>query len=31
MDQKSSDMEELANAIIKNAPFEAEKEIGYVN
>jgi hypothetical protein len=30
MNQKSSDTEELANALIKNAPFEAEKEIGYV-
>jgi hypothetical protein len=30
MNQKSSDMEELANPLIKNAPFEAEKEIGYV-
>jgi hypothetical protein len=28
MNQKSSDMEELANALIENAPFEAEKEIG---
>jgi hypothetical protein len=30
MNQKSSDMEDLANALIENAPFEAEKEIGYV-
>jgi C4-dicarboxylate-specific signal transduction histidine kinase len=30
MHQKSSDMEELANALIKNSPFEAENKIGYV-
>jgi hypothetical protein len=30
MNQKSSDMEELANALIKNASSEVEKEIGYV-
>jgi hypothetical protein len=30
VNQKCSDMEELANALIENAPFEAEKEIGYV-
>jgi hypothetical protein len=30
MNQKSSYMEELANALFKNAPFEAEEEIGYV-
>ncbi len=30
MIQKSSDMEELANALIKNASSQVEKEIGYV-
>jgi hypothetical protein len=30
MNQKSNDMETLANDVVENAPFEANKEISYV-
>jgi hypothetical protein len=30
MNQKSNDMETLANDLVENAPFEADKEISYV-
>jgi hypothetical protein len=30
MNQKSNDMETLANGLVENAPFEADKEISYV-
>jgi hypothetical protein len=30
MNKKSNDMETLANDLVENAPFEANKEISYV-
>jgi hypothetical protein len=30
MNQKRNDMETLANDLVENAPFEADKEISYV-
>jgi vacuolar-type H+-ATPase subunit H len=30
MNQKSNDMETLANDLVESAPFEADKEISYV-